>query len=138
MLQRAQEDAFALVLASVHEWAAHEGGRRGHVRVEQPIACDKVARGVGAQALEHRFVVDQGSQLGAEHLPLGAIRCDQVQSGAIRGASWALSTCQSGAIGCNQVRFRHGGGVQGADGRQRPCAVRRRLRAGTLMTSDDH
>ena len=51
VLQRAQEDAFALVWASVHEWAAHEGGRRGHVRVKQPIARDKVARGVGISSV---------------------------------------------------------------------------------------
>ena len=78
-----------MVLASVHEWAAHEGDRRGHVRVEQPIACDKVARGVGAEALEHRLVIDQGSQRGAEHLPLGAIRgairCNRMQSGEPAG-----------------------------------------------------
>ena len=100
VLQRAQEDAFALVWASVHEWAAHEGGRRGHVRVKQPIARDKVACGVGGEALEHRLVVDQGSQLGAEHLPLGAIRCNQVQSGTVE-----CNHMQSCAIRFNQ----HGG-----------------------------
>ena len=58
VLQRAQEDAFTLVRASVHKGAAHGGRRRGHVRVEQPIACVKVARGVGGETLEHSFVVD--------------------------------------------------------------------------------